>query len=227
MVEHVEDAEDAALHVPVYLNNIKKRVNIMYKIIQNFGNLNDMAMVVANMSIAIVGDSDDLSTVDILKEKINSIMVGISDTEKELIKLDAFQGIFITIFQTNRATAKSRLNTIMDRLFGDMSFYPFEAMWEIHERFAVLSNNHANIEQIGALRNISSNTIPSESILGYLIKRELLNLLMRTTVFIENIELVRGLVNEINAISENIKNHANSLGGEVFFYGGNERVIEV
>lgn len=199
----------------------------MYKIIQNFGNLNDMAMVIANMSIAIVGDTDDLSTVDILKEKINNIMVGISDTEKELVKLDAFQGIFITVFQTNRANAKSKLSTIMNRLFADMNFYAFETMWEIHERFAILSNNHANIEQINALRDISSNTIPSESILGYLIKRELLNLLMRTTVFIENIELVRSLVNEINTISDNIKNNANSLGGEVFFYGGNERVIEV
>lgn len=140
----------------------------------------------------------------------------------ELLWLDIFNSFF-TGFVRGDAGRLELFRPVFNALVDGCPLYGYDALLFVYNKVNGFRKDFVRIDLMDEL-NEFANELTESSVLRYLVKRESLNLLIRTGRFAERKALTEQLTEDIVDTPELIKTNAVRLGSDLYFY--EERKLE-
>lgn len=212
---HVEAV--AAVGIIVQAITLNTRRDNMFKVLQTVDNTDKLLTAITNLNLS-VAENGSLDAADEMNTQLLTLTKNKPAFECELLLLDCFQSAFLVFMKTHKKEEKEKLEEITAHLFTGLSFYTFNLLWNTYEEFTNLADNFTDLNAVDHLSSLAEQA-GSSGILAYLIKREMLNLLMRATNFVERLDLTKSLVADLDKFDISKKETLATLGGEIYFYG--------
>lgn len=174
-------------------------------------------LTVARFNLALAEDSEDCTIISKEMNKILSEPRCLTNIETERLLLDTFQSAFSVYVRGQSEVRKTKFQALFQELFKGLAFYEYSFLLDVYEKVSAYRKDFNATEKAEALYHVS-NVADKNTLLSYIIKRETLNLLIRTPAFLQCLALIRTLVSELEVYPEEVKNSAAKLSGDLYFY---------
>lgn len=140
----------------------------------------------------------------------------------EVLALDTYQTVFHILGPALEGAVRERFDKVCGVVLDGIDFYPLDFMRELQEKFMALRDDFFNIEMVDIL-HATALAVGDDTVLSYLIDREVLNILMRSAAFLDQQELVRELSERLSGYNAEMVKEAVMLSGDLFFFGSGLR----
>lgn len=170
---------------------------------------------ITKLNLALTGGEDYTAPALALNAILKTELPSLPAEEREAAILDVFQMIFHSSLH-NSDGYREQVGAVCAIVFQDIEDLDTEAILSMSELFQTYRLNFDLVEKLREAYPLAARM--GDGVLAYLARREMLNLLMRSSRWTEETGLANTLVLELEGASQTVKAAAERLSGALLFY---------